>query len=168
MKGWCPLLLLLIGCVQEPAEKLRAPTQPVVLPADGLQQAPPFEPVYAIELVSPGAQSQRPPLSAASHVEMMPAAATSVRAVRQVTIGFDVVGAGDSSIAAVEFVNAAGFNYARQELTIGGSPFDTHHLQFILPVAATAIDTQAMTGTWTARLLIDATPTRDQPFELTP
>ena len=188
MRGWSAVVVLsLAGCVQqESAGKILDPGGNVVLPPDNLQN-PSFEaasPLYpSLEAASLQYPSREPspliglatsveqpvpPLRATSRITAVPALETSIPRVRQVTVGFEVFGAGAPSTAALEFVNPAGAPYDRQEVALVGSAFEPHLLEFVLPVAATAVDTGKMIGTWTARLLIDGKSVHNHNFELTP
>ncbi len=168
MRVWSAVVVLsLAGCVQqESAGKILDPGGNVVLPPDNLQN-PSLEPASLIGLATPVEQPV-PPLRATSRITVVPALETSIPRVRQVTVAFEVFGAGAPSTAALEFVNPAGAPYDRQEVALEGSAFEPHPLEFVLPVAATAVDTGKMIGTWTARLLIDGKSVQNHNFELTP
>ncbi len=185
MRSSIVLVLLCVGCVQQDlAGRPLAPGPNHMLapedlsnrasPREGSDYAgpPQFQPQEAAEGIDysgpPLAQPTPPALSAMAQLNIFPPQVTSISAVRQVTVAFELVGAGFPNVASVEFVNPAGEPYERQEVAIEGSAFVARRLEFVLPVAATAIDTGRMSGVWTARLMIDGRSMRDQTFELTP
>jgi hypothetical protein len=159
-------VVALAGCLQSPAKTLD-PGTIEVLPPDNLQKGT-AETLDPAKFVAPAEQPRPPPLSVTSAVSLTPPEAVRIGQLRQLTVTFEVIGAGEASVAALEFVAPGGIPYDRQETPLTGSAFDSHHLEFVLPVAATAIDTAKMGGTWTAALSIDGRQARDQIFELTP
>jgi hypothetical protein len=91
----------------------------------------------------------------------------AVSQVRQVVVSFEVSDAHGPGMAAAEFVAPSGAPYHRDEAAIGLVPGQVDQLSFELPVAATAIDTNKLTGRWTVRLLVDGKALATQDFELT-
>jgi hypothetical protein len=183
MRRLVGVALVLAGCVQDqgtkPLEAASAASLEFVDPSATPVLAPQNLPqlrlgqqaavgVERFDLSSPVLDRPVPPaLSAIPDLEVFPPAASSVSAVRQIVVAFELVGAGAPSSASVEFINPSGAPYERQELSIEGSAFQTHRLEFVLPVAATAIDTSGMSGKWAARLAVDGQPVSIQTFELT-
>lgn len=180
------VILLLGGCVQTPAAQLELNEKRVeVLPPEQLVQAPRAVPGTSLatgELgaLVPGPQAAHgepwvaelgalappPKLAATSASTFSPMLVTSISAVRLVTVTFELIGA--EGAVAHEFVGPSGAPYAREELELQGSAFDAHHLELVLPVAGTAIDTARLSGTWTARLLVNGAVLQSHSFELTP
>jgi hypothetical protein len=157
--------LALTGCLQSPAKNFE-PGTTEVLPPDALQNGANAQVVDPS--VSVAAAAESPALKVTSAISRTPPEAVTISQLRQLTVSFEVSGAGAPSVAALEFMGPGGIPYDRKEAPLSGSAFETHHLEFVLPVAATTIDTARMGGTWTAALSIDGRPARDQIFELTP
>jgi len=191
MRRWSSALaLLLAACAQPPARQLQITPAPLeVVPAVELQKPPlstigeelaPAAPAGPVDQKAPlGTIDEvfdprapvaltRPPLSATAVLTVFPTGAGSLSQVLQVSVGFDVLGAGAPNVAAVEFVDPNGAPYHREEAAVTGSPFQAHHLEFVLPVAATAIDTNKLSGAWSARLLVDGQLVATHGFTLTP
>ena len=132
MRSWLPVMVVVAGCAQQdPAGRLD-PGGPVVLAPESLKKAPPLDAVDALAYAAPVEPQRPPPLSATSQLNTVPPLATSITQVRQLTVAFELQGAGAPSVAAVEFLNPSGAPYERQEAPISGSAFASHHLEFVI------------------------------------
>ena len=167
MTRWAALALLVTACAQQaPAPVTTLPdavTRIEVLPA---QKVPDAVPALEASWQGTGVGLPVKPLAATVGVTLAPAGATTLSEVRQITVTFDVSNALAPNVAAVEFVDPNGLPYHRDEAPIGVAPPAVDHLSFELPVAATAIDFNKMSGVWAVRLLIDSQAVASQNFEL--
>jgi hypothetical protein len=168
MKRWFAALALCgAGCTQQdPAALITGAPGSIELSApEPLQK----EPVSAVGLgwPAPGQMVPRRPTTATASLTLVPPGLNAVSQVRQVVVTFEVKDAQGAGQAAAEFVAPSGAPYHRDEAAIGLVPGQVDQLSFELPVAATAIDTNKLTGRWTVRLLVDGKALATQDFELT-
>jgi hypothetical protein len=127
------------------------------------------EPEPTVEDPGPVDESPKPPdLAATTGVTLEPAGALSVSGVNRLLVDVSVVGAPGPRELALEFITPSGDVYRRSARPLPGSAFDTQTEQFELLVSGTNIDLGSMSGSWTARVLLDGSPLTTRTFELAP
>jgi hypothetical protein len=161
MKRWALGLLLLSGCVQNEPGTLAPPGRIEVSAPESLQR-----PVDVSGWEPLATTVPRRPTTVTGSLVVLPAGATQVTQVRQITVHFDVADALLPGPAAVEFLDPNGTPYQRDEAAITAT-VPVERLSFELLVAGTAIDANKLTGVWTARLMLEGKTLATQTFELT-
>lgn len=109
-----------------------------------------------------------PSLSATVDHALIPMNVRTVSAVREVVLELKVEGAGTEAELTMELMQPSGSAYEVRSARIGGDAFAKYQVQFVLPVAGTAIDRVNLAGVWTANFLLDGQPLSSTDFELRP
>ncbi len=110
----------------------------------------------------------RPPeLKITATVTSTPAGATLQSPLDFITLGVDLYGATPGEVA-IELIAPGGSMYQRFATELTGEATQIQHVEFVLPVAGTWIDSQAMTGTWYAHVYFQGSERLTQPFDLDP
>jgi hypothetical protein len=109
-----------------------------------------------------------PPLTITLVVSKDPPEATSVSEVRTVDVKMYALGLQVPNALELHLLTPSGSLYQRSTAALEGSPFNEQNTVFQLPVSGTAIDSNSVSGTWTAKLLVNGEDAASQNFELTP
>jgi hypothetical protein len=139
-----------------------------VAPIDHWSPRPEFLPEPKPE-PEPQPEVPKPPeLAASTALSPEPAGASRIAELQRLELGVSVVGAEGPHELAVEFITPSGDVYRRSAQPLSGSAFETQAVSFELLVSGTNIELGNMSGTWTARVLLDGTPLATRAFELAP
>jgi hypothetical protein len=177
MKRCVVLTLCLAACAQQPAPSFDPQSGgPETASPDALKSVPRVDHgIQRLQRESTGVEAQSlgvgtglviRPIKVVGGLSFEPSNATTVSDVREITVTFDVDNAASAQTAAAEFVAPSGLPYQRNETQVGVAPPSTDHLSFTLPVAATAIDSNKLSGTWAVNLVINGATVATQNFEL--
>jgi len=139
--------IALCACEQKTAPRLEQQTENVEVLPPVVKGTPSLPPPPAAELPAP-------PLSATLTFTYDPDPMTPVSDLREITVDVDVLGATSQQLS-FEFVTPAAAVFDARAAALSGNPYQRQHLRFELPVAGTLIDSSSLTGTWTARALLD-------------
>ena len=137
----------------EPPEPLTPVAVPVVEEPRVTREAEPERPL--------------PPLTALTRVTYSPATARSMSEVLAVTVHVELRGSQGGHEVVANFEAPGGMPYERRAKPIDGTAFDTHELDFVLPVAGTMIPQAGLSGVWVASLYHDGERLAVPTFELT-
>jgi len=168
MRRLVPALLTLAACQQTPAPGIDLSvdnlTRGAVAVAPPPTKSTTATPAYVgAKIERPDLLVDKPTLHLPTHVPptfslqtgatLSPSGNTSKSMVDAVTVSVDMIGTPATELA-VEFVSPSGTPYERRTVQATGSVDDAQHFDFVLPVAGTWIDSQAITGQWTARIFL--------------
>ena len=159
-----PALLTLVAC-QQTSPSIDLTVEP--LARGTIDVAPPVTTstiAPAFHLTPP---QPLPPPEAQVTLIRDPEGAMAVAALQSLTAHVTVTGATDGDIA-IEFIAPGGTIYQRQAQPSANTPLTAQTFDFVLPVAGTWIDSNALTGTWEAVLMFGPAQLHDDTFELTP
>jgi hypothetical protein len=112
-------------------------------------------------------QPQPPPLSALASIRYSPETASSVNEVLSVTVRVELKGSQGAHEVIANFEAPGSMPFERRVKVIDGSAFDTHVVEFVLPVAGTMIPQTGLSGIWTVALYHDGEKLTAPTFELT-
>lgn len=126
-------------------------------------------PVVEQPRVTREAEPERPlpPLTALTSITYLPATARSMGEVLSVTVHVEVHGSQGGHEVVANFEAPGGMPYERRAKQIDGTAFDTHQIDFVLPVAGTMIPQAGLSGVWVASLYHDGEKLAVPTFELT-
>ncbi|MBK7862739.1 MAG: hypothetical protein IPJ65_29840 [Archangiaceae bacterium] len=108
-----------------------------------------------------------PPVRARSTVTREPSTAMTPAEVQQLTIGVDVSGAQGQELS-LELSLPDGTMYQRLSQTLGPDPWHPQHVDFVVPVTGTWIDSFDLTGTWDSHVYLGPAELLHDTFELKP
>jgi hypothetical protein len=171
-KAFLPAVLVLAGCTEG-----AAPLAPGRYVAP--QETPAVEPVSPTDVLgepggtarpppAPVPEEPEPPLSGSAAVGGLEEGRRGLSSVSQVDVDLTVEGVRGKGTVEVEFISPAGHPYERRSTVVEAPPRERRTLRFSLPVAATAIATTGMSGTWKVRFFLDGTPLTTAAFTLEP
>src|SRR5439155_3709365 len=108
------------------------------------------------------------PVILAPSIIFDPLTASRTQEVFTVTVQVVVKNSQGPHELSAEFVAPGAINYERRATAIDGPVDQEKMVTFVLPVAATMIDQQKMTGTWVVKLFHDGAQLSAPTFELLP
>lgn len=150
-----------LGCQQAPPPQEIRPL-PAALPV----RAP--EHVRPPEVLEPLPEPPRPLLATVAVDAQESGASRRIGELRQLVVVADLEGVTVATEVSLEFITPDGTPFEVQRAEAMAAPDDLQRFSFSLPVAGTLIDASALTGRWTARLLVAGVPLAEQTFELEP
>jgi hypothetical protein len=159
----------LFGCVQN-----NPPSLTETLPAEAVLDLPdvglvePRVEMFPAPLTNATVALAAPELRADTDLALLPKGTRTVSSVREVLLQIAVEGAAVDQELTLELLQPGGAAYEVRSARVGGDASATYRVQFVLPVAATAIDRANLTGTWTANFLLAGHPLSTTTFELLP
>jgi hypothetical protein len=138
----------------------------------------PPEPLTPVEVEVPVVEQPRvtreaeperplPPLTALTRITYSPESARSMSEVLSVTVHVELHGSQGGHEVVANFEAPGGMPYERRAKQIDGTAFDTHQIDFVLPVAGTMIPQAGLSGVWVASLYHDGEKLAVPTFELT-
>jgi hypothetical protein len=173
-----PALLTLWACQQAPSPGIETGAENL---ARGTVDAEPSSRTAAVAPSKPTRPSrdlhdhptlhpvvQAPPaLSVQTQATASPAGAVSKGLVDSITLSVDLLGA-DPGELALEIIAPNGTPYERHATQMQGTAFDAQHFEFVLPVAGTWIDSQSLTGSWSANVFVAGVAQQALTFDIEP
>jgi hypothetical protein len=164
--SWSGVVLvggLLFSCSRGPAADLTGPDPITRGPVEVQDSA-----VARVAVPEVPPAPSPPPLSALATISYSPESARSVSEVLAVTVKVELRGSQGPHELIANFEAPGSLPFERRAKPLDGSAFDTHVVEFVLPVAGTMIAQQPVTGTWAVALYHDGEKLSAPTFELAP